>query len=305
MAYFLGFDGGGTKTECVLVDAEGQVLGRGFAGPSNPIRSGFKKAVGCLQAAAATTLKAAGVQAIDVLAICAGLAGVGRPRIAGRVQCFLEHAFPQAAVHVTTDLELALEAAAESGPAVVLVSGTGSAAYGRNAAGEKARAGGWGAWIGDEGSGSDIGRHALAAVARGRDHLAPATHFESKILTGLECPDWEAVIELVARKPLEVLPRIFPMVAEAAAAGDETAQTILTGAAKDLATLAGGVIRRLGLNDEEFVLAKFGGVFKGSAYLDASLTESLRMIAPRARIERPDASAAVVAARLAKRRAHA
>jgi glucosamine kinase len=43
-SYFLGLDGGGTKTDCVLADAEGRVVARASAGPSNPVRTGYARA---------------------------------------------------------------------------------------------------------------------------------------------------------------------------------------------------------------------------------------------------------------------
>ena len=70
---------------------------------------------------------------------------------------------------VATDYEVALEAAVGSGPGVVLIAGTGSVAYGRNAAGETARAGGYGPWIGDEGSALRLDAARSSAVARSRD----------------------------------------------------------------------------------------------------------------------------------------
>ena len=303
MNYYLGFDGGGTKTACALVDGAGKELAQEFDGPSNPLRSSFEEAFAALQAVAERTLAAAGAPAADVRGVCVGLAGAGRASVARAAEEFLQRAFPRASVSVTTDLELALEAAAGSGPGVVLVAGTGSACYGRNSRGERARAGGWGAWIGDEGSGTDIGRRALAAAAREHDALGPPTHLEEKILSGLDCGEWEALIELVGQDALKVLPRIFPLVAQAEREGNETAKAILSGAAEALSDIAGSVVKRLGLGDEEFVLAKVGGVFDGSPYLDEAVTESLHLIAPHARIERPQTPPAVAAARLAARRA--
>jgi N-acetylglucosamine kinase-like BadF-type ATPase len=59
MSYSLGFDGGGTKTECVVLDATGSEVGRGIAGPSNPLSVGFEQAYAALSAAAETALSQA------------------------------------------------------------------------------------------------------------------------------------------------------------------------------------------------------------------------------------------------------
>src|SRR5580658_4163225 len=152
MTFFLGFDGGGTKTECVLVDGEGEVLGRAQNGPSNPLRAGFFKACMSLGAAADAVLARKHIRAVDIHGIFAGVGGAGLPRTVKQMTAFFVRSFPSASVRVTSDLELSLAAAVGDGPGVVLVAGTGSAAYGRNARGKTARAGGRGPWYSDEGS---------------------------------------------------------------------------------------------------------------------------------------------------------
>ena len=145
-AYFLGFDGGGTKTDCCLVDAAGTVLHRATAGPSNPLRAGYAKAWFTLSDAADFVLERQRLKADDIRGICAGIGGAGRDTVARRIATFLERAFPSATVLVTTDLAITLDAAVGDSKAegVILVVGTGSAAFGRDAKGKTARAGGRG-----------------------------------------------------------------------------------------------------------------------------------------------------------------
>jgi N-acetylglucosamine kinase-like BadF-type ATPase len=301
MAYYLGFDGGGTKTESVLLDNEGQILAQAVAGPSNPLRIGFEQAFAALNTAADSILSSARIDARQVTAVGAGLAGAGSRRVVKRVLGFLVETFPNADVHVATDLEVALEAAVGPDPGVVLVAGTGSAAFGRNAAGHTVRAGGHGPWVGDEGSAFDIGRRAVAAVARARDHLAPVTLLADLIPAALECSNWQALIERIAEAPDEVFPRIFPLVIEAAEAGDAPANEILFTASLGLAQLAGSVVRRLHLEESEFVLAKSGGVFGHSQTFESALDALLHSAAPKARVTTLAVAPAVGAARLAVR----
>jgi N-acetylglucosamine kinase-like BadF-type ATPase len=184
-AYYLGFDGGGTKTDCFLVDAENKVLAHATAGPSNPIRAGYAKAWFTLSDAADLVLERCHLKSSDILGICAGIGGAGRDVVARRIAVFLERGFPEAAVLVTTDLDITLQAAVGDGEGVILVVGTGSAAYGRDAEGHIARAGGRGPWFSDEGSGFDIGRRALAAVVRAEEKRGPSTALSQKCCTGL------------------------------------------------------------------------------------------------------------------------
>src|SRR2546426_3900961 len=152
MRCVLGFDGGGTKTECVLMDETGRVLSRGRSGPSNPFRVGVESASEALQSAARDALQSAGRAIHEVAAVVAGLAGTSRHDLAERMRADLSRLFPGSAVKLCTDFELALEAAGK-GPAIVLVAGTGSPAIGRDAAGRVVRIGGCRA----RGSGSRAG----------------------------------------------------------------------------------------------------------------------------------------------------
>lgn len=305
MSYFIGFDGGGTKTECVLLDAHGNVVSQAVSGPSNPLRAGFEKAFESLAAAADSVLTAARIDAGQVTAVCAGMAGAGRGRVVKRVMGHLAQAFPRSEVSVTTDMEVALEAAVGQGAGVVMIAGTGSAAYGRNADGQTVRAGGLGPWIGDEGSAYDIGRRAIVAVARARDMLGPVTLLADMVPSALECPSWDALMDNISRSPDEVFPRVFPLVVEAAEADDDPAREILFSAALGIAALGAGVVRRLGLEKAEFVLAKSGGVFGHTRFFDEAVDALLASAAPRARIEQLKVAPAIGAARMAARLARA
>ncbi len=301
MTYYLGLDGGGTKTECVVLDSSGDIVGQAASGASNPLRVGFGSALQSLKAAAECALRNAKVDSPQLASVCAGLAGAGRMKVQHAAVVFLATTFPKAFTHVTTDLEIALEAAVGDGPGVVLVAGTGSAAYGRNSAGETARAGGHGPWLGDEGSAFDIGRRAAAAMARAHDRNAGSLRLAEMTLAALACADWDELTEHIAKHPDEVFPRIFPVVVGAAESGDAIALEILQAAAADLANLAGAVVCRLRLDNANFVLSKSGGVFARRTPLDSHLDSLLAGSFPRATIGSLSNSPAVGAARLGKR----
>jgi N-acetylglucosamine kinase-like BadF-type ATPase len=296
---YLGFDGGGTKTECVLLDSTGQMLAQETAGPSNPLRAGFDRAQASLRAAAEKALARRQVGAANVAAICAGLAGAGQPRVLKRMMGYLVETFPRAHVRVCTDLEIALDAGLGDGPGIVVVAGTGSAALGRDAQGRQARAGGDGPWVGDEGSAFDIGRRGVMAVARARDGLAPVTVLADSIPASLECASWSALLERIAANADEVFPCIFPLVAEAAEAGDTPAREILFSAALSLSQLVLSVARRLEIAGGEFLVAQAGGVFGVSPLLDQAFEALVHSAARGARIRPVEISPARAAARMA------
>ena len=303
MRFSIGFDGGGTKTDCVVLNADGTIVGEGRGGPSNPLRSGFDDAFRSISEAAAAALRIAGLHTRDITGVCAGLAGAGRRNVVRRMTVFLAQEFTRATALVTTDYEIALEAAVGTGPGIVLIAGTGSAAYGRNAAGETARSGGYGPWVADEGSAFEIGRRAVAAVARARDLDAPVTLLTEMIPVAAECPDWDDLLQRIMKDPDDIFPRLFRVVADAAISDDSAAKEILFTAAIGLGNLAMIVVRRLKMKDEEFPLMKCGGVFGQSKMLDDLLDSVLASGALRAKISRLDISPAVGAARIAARAA--
>ena len=299
--FFLGFDGGGTKTTAILIDSSGRERARAVSGPSNPLRVGFDGAFEALTFAARETLRVAGIGPGQVRGVCAGLAGAGRRSVVNLIEPFFKKLFPQAVVHVMADFSIALEAATGGGPGVVLIAGTGSCAFGRGLDGSFARAGGYGPWIGDEGSAYSIGRQAVSAVLHARDALALPTALEERILPALNLPDLDQLTERIAKNPDDVFPDLFPVVVCAADEGDEVAREILFTAAAALGRMAGSVILRLGLKKERFPLVKTGGVFGHSAHLEAKLGAMLANFAPAAVVSDLPDSPALGAARLALR----
>jgi len=298
MRYVLGFDGGGTKTDCVLMDEQQRVLARARSGPSNPYRVGAKAALTALQEGANRAMADAQVSGGSVAALCAGLAGVGHPALCDEMRALLSSTFQNAAVKVCTDLELALEAAGH-GPAVVLVAGTGSCAVARNSAGQTFRAGGPGPQIGDEGSAYDVGRRAIQASLREHDRTGEDCPLGRSIVTRLSYGSWEEIRRRAAVAPDQVFPRVFPIVTAAAEENDELARVLLREAARELAALVRIVAIRAGLQGTPFLVAKTGGMLGRSPFLDAQLDRELHESEPQARVGALPMAPAEAAARLA------
>ncbi len=299
MQYILGFDGGGTKTECVLMNSAHQVLARTYAGPSNPSRIGVEAALRAVQEAATFALKETGLERSVIVAIGAGLAGTAKPEMKQRMTVALQNSFPSAAITVLTDFEAALAAAGE-GPAIVLVAGTGSAAFGRNAQGEIHRAGGYGPASSDEGSAYDIGRRAIAAAVDARKKTGTDSALGKQILAQLRCTEWPVVQHRAQTMPDDIFPPLFPVVAAAADSGDAAAREILAHAASQLASLVDQVAARLNLRKTDFLLAKIGGTIGRSVFFDAQLDAAFKQLLPHAQIGTLRISPAEAAALAAK-----
>jgi N-acetylglucosamine kinase-like BadF-type ATPase len=300
MRFVLGLDGGGTKTECVLMDEAGLVRAEGRSGPSNPMRVGFGGALAAVCEAGRTAIQNAKISPGDISVVCAGLAGTAQPESQRKMKKLLGEEFPGQLVYVCTDLDLTLEATGE-GRAIVLLAGTGSAAVGRDLSGQVIRVGGHGPLLGDEGSAYDVGRRAAITALRAADRGEADSPLAARILREFRATDWEELQLRVYRVPDEVFPRIFPMVTAAADEGDSQARALLQDAAVELADLVEDLMERLDLSKEKFLLVKSGGMVGRSAYFDKLLDERLRIAAPYAEFGELVVTAAQAAARLALR----
>jgi len=298
MRCILGFDGGGTKTECVAMDFSGNILARGRGPASNPTRIGFEPAAAGVKQSADNTLATLPQQS-EIAALCAGLAGTAKPENRELMFRLLQEKFPGVSIDLRTDLDLPLFSLPD-GPAIVLVVGTGSAAIGRDESGAQAREGGYGPSSSDEGSAFDIGRSAVAAVRQQQDNAA-ASELSRQILRHLGCSNWLDADARVATNPDEVYPRVFPVVAASADAGNPLAQALLRDAAVKLAAIALRLAQSLGIARQKFPLAKTGGTIGRSPFFDRTLDHELHAVLPNAVIAPGPARAAEIAARIALR----
>ena len=275
MGIFLGIDGGGTKTSCVIGD-ETSVLGSGTAAGSNVIRLGEAKAREALAAAIGQACAAANIKPTQIQRTCVGLAGAGRPEISNLVRRLLAE-LVSGESEVVGDMVIALQAAFGSGAGVMVIAGTGSMAYGRDSSGNTLRAGGWGFSVFDEGSGHWIGRSAIAAIMRDYDENAE----EESVLLDHVKKSWtlstrEQLVLAANASPSPDFSALLPAVLSAADSGDALAQSILTQAGTELARLAKIVIRRLFSDGEKVLVAMSGGVFSNCALVRQVFYNSLR-----------------------------
>jgi len=298
MRFVLGFDGGGTKTECALMDEQRRICAISRSGPSNPMRVGFGGALAAVCEAGRLAMQQARIGPEDISAVCAGLAGAAQPESERKMQKLLAEEFPGRLLRVCTDLDLTVEATGD-GPAIVLVAGTGSAAVGRRRNGPILRVGGHGPLLGDEGSAYDIGRRAVIAAIREADRGKADSPLATRILKELKVDDWEYLHLRVYTSPDEVFPRVFPVVAATADEGDTEARGLLDHAAGELAGLVADLVERLELRSQRFLLVKSGGMVGRSVYFDQLLDRSLKAAAPDGEFGELVISAAEAAARLA------
>ena len=307
MHYYLGIDGGGTKTTCAVGD-DSRLLVTVAAGPSNIVRVGETLARESLHQAVRQACADAGITPGQVARTCVGGSGAARSELAESVRRILAEVL-STPIDVVGDMEIALEAAFDTGPGVIVIAGTGSIAYGRNREGMIARAGGWGFAIGDEGSAHWIGCQALSAVLRASDQATanPQTHvaLEGSAFAAALMKAWgvTSLIDLARAAnsiPTPDFAALFPAIA---ASHDALALHVLSNAGMELAGVAAVVIHRLFAGGEIKVVpvAMIGGVFRHADHVRKVFYNELRRIEPRVEISLQVVEPVEGALRLARR----
>jgi N-acetylglucosamine kinase-like BadF-type ATPase len=239
-------------------------------------------------------------------AICLGIAGVDRESDATAVRGIMRRIGFKARTLVVNDALIALVAGAGEQPGVVIVAGTGSIAYGRDAANHAARAGGWGYILGDEGGGFWIGRSALNAVVREFDGRGPTTLLTGLVLSDMHLASPTELIHAVYGGGLHrnAIAGVAAVVQRAADAGDAVAADIITRAGVELSAAAGSVITRLAMRGDQFPILLAGGVFRGVPALVSQVSTRLVEVAPRSEVRTLDVEPAAGAVTLALAAAH-
>ena len=279
----LGIDAGGTKTVCLLANDRGEILAEARGSGANLQVMGELGVEKVLHGVMDETL---GEHDIRPAAICLGIAGVDRPRDAHAITEIMRRIGYKTRTVVVNDALVALVAGAGDQAGVVVVAGTGSIAYGRDAEGHAARAGGWGYLLGDEGGGFWIGRTALSAVVRQFDQRGPATLLTDLVLKQMQLSTPAELIHAIYDHGLQrhAIASLAGVVQHAMEAGDAVAGEILDRAASELAVAAASVVTRLGMRGDVFPTVLAGGIFKGFPSLATALTTRLGEVAPRSEV---------------------
>lgn len=286
---YLGIDGGGTKTHAVLLDAEKNFVGEGFAGASNPLRVGVETAVGNIYQATVAACDAANKSRGDIVAATCGLAGVRRLDLRERIRERFAEKLKIKRIEIVTDAEIALFGTTLGKAGVVLIAGTGSICYGRNEAGATAIAGGWGPLAGDEGGGSNIARRGLQAIAKASDGRGPATKLSAAGIEYFRTSTPENLLVAIYSPQMDNtrIAGFARFVVEAARAGDEIALEILAEAGLELGLAVNAVVGKLRLKNKKVPIGQVGSIFRAGELLTVSLLATVHQFAPKAYLADP------------------
>lgn len=257
----IGVDAGGTNSRCLVTDAHGAVRAHVTGPGANLHQYGIDNTARSVAGLVHEALARAGGHQREVhAAVC--VAGLDTDASRERLDTALRAIDSSIRWQSANDALAAWYGAFGTERAgVIAIAGTGSAAYARNGEWE-ARAGGWGAMLGDEGSGYDLGRRGLIAVLRAHDRIGPATSLRGAVLGRLGLDRPEAIIDHLHfhMAPADVA-ALAPVVLGCAAEGDPVAEELVDAAAASLIEITAGAASAVGLGEaEEPLFALVGGV---------------------------------------------
>ena len=284
MRLYLGIDGGQSSTTALIGDETGQVLGEGRAGPCNhaAAEEGRRKFLAAIRESVQKAAVAANIVDPVFEAACLGLSGGPEDKEA------LAKATIRARRYlVTHDAHIALAGATAGKPGIIVIAGTGSIAFGRNASGKTARAGGWGYIYGDEGSAFDLVRQGLRAILRNEEGWGKPTSLRGILLEASAAHDANQLLHWLYTDefPRDRVAGWAKLIDEEGRGGDAVAGEILAAAAQALAMIAAAVRGQLFSPGEEVDLRFSGGVFESELLLArfqmlVELEEGSRVSAP-------------------------
>jgi N-acetylglucosamine kinase-like BadF-type ATPase len=303
---FLGVDGGGTKTEFVLIDAAGRMRARHRAAGAYHLQIGIDGVARVLAEGVTAVLAQAGIAAAEILYAFFGLPAHGEdsqtdPKLDGLPETILGHH----RYRVGNDMVCGWAGSLAGEDGINIVAGTGSIGYGeRN--GLAARSGGWGEVFGDEGSAYWIAVQGLNAFSRMSDGRMVAGPLHEMFRTHFAL---SADLDLCGRVMGEGAPSrdsiaaLSKLVAQAATAGDVSAMRIFDRAGFELAAIADAIRVRLGYERQDIVRVSYsGGVFRGGETILQPLQRHLKALFSHyllcAPLLPPSIGAAVYSARL-------
>lgn len=284
-AAVLAIDGGGTSCRALLCDAAGSVLGYAQEGPVNYHSTDTHT----VRATLGRLLRLLPDRPAAVGAAVFGFAGLDTDRDWDVLSVLADTVLRDAGIRAGTllvenDGMLTLLGTAGAADGLLLIAGTGSIACGITRDGRRARVGGWGSRVGDEGSGYAIGISALRHVLRAADGREKPSGISTAILQEKGMADVEQLINWLYSPAFSVqaVAALAPVIFALAERGDWQAERIIRQALEELTLMAATVINTLALSNTGLQVILAGGVLQNNPCLREQLAQSVQRLAPHA-----------------------
>lgn len=280
---YLGVDVGGTKTHALVVDDAGRTLGSGLAGAGSYEVVGWEGLRLALTVAVEAALVNAGIDKDAIAGAGFGIAGYDWPGERAGHAAAIEVLKIAAPYKLVNDALLGLVAGSDAGWGLAIVAGTGANCWGRNREGRLGHTTGGAALLGEYGGADTIVPGAIRAVSRAYTKRSPATALTEVLVTYAGAENAGDLLEGLFMGRYEIGTDAAPAIFETAAAGDMVANQLLAWAGRELGSLAVGVARQLGFEQQAFEVVQIGSLWGASELLSREMLATLRDVAPGAR----------------------
>lgn len=264
MPHFLGIDGGGTKTACLLIDRQGRTLATAQGTGTSYRQHGEDAVLKTLESLAQECVHCAGTSVEGLEGVCVGLPSYGENRAMDeKLGKAIKEMFSR--VFLVNDVQVGWAGSLACEPGVNVVAGTGSIAFGCDAGGNTARSGGWSEYFSDEGSSYWLalrGMQLFAKQSDGREPKGPLYEMVRKAFALRDDFDFVTIAEEQLLPARDRTAAFHRLVADAAKAGDATVLPLYERAARELTLLASAVKAKLDFPAEGVPVSYSGGTFQ-------------------------------------------
>jgi N-acetylglucosamine kinase-like BadF-type ATPase len=290
MKYYIGIDGGGTKSKCVLCSENLNVLFQTQSGPTNFLTINIDNVAKTILNLIIKSCDYQKLSPSQIKGIVLGTTGAGRESDAKRLESVINNLaakqnLPLQNFKVVSDARIALEGAFNGNSGSILIAGTGSIMFGKDKDGIIHRVGGFGRLIGDEGSGLAIGRKGLNVLSKYYDERGKFTKLKLKVENKFNITDQTSLISKVYNDNLQIQD-IAPLVLESANEGDELCKNILDEETNELLLHITAMSKKL--NDENMKLAFIGGIISHENIFSVMLKDKLKFFLPKIKLQLPN-----------------
>lgn len=286
---FLAVECGASNTVSAIFDSKGNVLGMGFSGPGSHHTVKIDVVKANLLKSVKHAFKSAGLAEHVLESGCFGMAALDTKQDFEIVSKLLNELNIVKRPIVVGDHVTAYYTVTFGSPGIVVISGTGSIAYGVNERGEAARAGGWEWLVSDGGSAYFIAREGLSMAVKSYDNICEDTILLKLFMESSCAKDFNDFIQKIYENTEKTRIASFaPLVVKAYYMDDKVAKGILERAGEELSLLAVSVAKKLGLENSKVIIGCVGGVFKSGLVVWQYFRRCLKSFLPQAIVKKPN-----------------
>ncbi|MBZ0199029.1 MAG: hypothetical protein K8H86_04115 [Ignavibacteriaceae bacterium] len=304
MKYFIGMDGGGTKTDAVITNINGEKLFECSGGASNFLVQGTLTVSQTLLKLIQKCVSEIDASINDIACVLLGTTGAGRRTDAEKLETDFSNFLKEQNIklnlfYVESDARVALEGAFAGKPGSILIAGTGSIMFGKDSEGNIHRVGGFGRFLGDEGSGYMLGKKGLVAVSKQFDGRNEKTLITKLVTEKFGIETSEVLITEIYKNNFDIA-SVAPVIIEAAAKSDSAALQIVEDETNELLLHIKSMFKKI--NEQELNVAFIGGLISSENFYSNLFREKIKAQLPQVNVIEPIYPPAMGAVLMAKQK---